>query len=288
MTSQADPANSPNLTAAKPAMLNIGCGRTYHRRWTNLDLAPVSPDVISCNITEGLPFQDQTFAAVYHSHLLEHLSPESGQRLLAECFRVLQPGGVLRIVVPDLEQIAKLYLQSHQQAWSDDNRDANYQWMKLELLDQLVRDRSGGQMGQYISGGRLSNEEFVKSRLGEEFLVCQSAESSADTHIAFSTRIRLSMDRFKHKMARRVVRWLLGHDAQRAFDEGMFRSEGEVHRWMYDRYSLRQSCLDTGFTSFEVCDSRTSRIPDFRTFELDEIGDQTRKPDSLFVECIRP
>ena len=251
--------------------------------WSRLD-----PEVIRCNITEGLPFSAGSFDAVYHSHVLEHLSPTSGQNLLHECFRVLRPGGILRTVVPDLEQIAQLYLKSHQQAWSNECLDANYQWMKLELLDQLVRDQSGGQMGRYISTGALSNEDFVKSRLGEEFLQCQSPTSSDESVKTFSGKIKASVSQFKHKMARRVVRWLLGGEAQQAFDEGMFRQQGEIHRWMYDRYSLRQLCQNTGFEDFRVCDSGTSEIANFSQFELDEVDQLTRKPDSLFVECRRP
>lgn len=269
------------------ALLNLGCGSNYHRDWVNLDLAPVSSEVTQCNITQGIPFQAGSFDAVYHSHVLEHLSQEQGIHLLKECLRILKPGGILRIVVPDLEQIAELYLQSHQQAWKDENLDANYQWMKLELLDQLVRNQSGGQMGRYIATGRISNEEFVRSRLGEEFQNCIEQENFQPT-VTIAGRISASVSRFKHKMARRVVRWLLGWEAQQAFDEGMFRSQGEVHRWMYDRYSLRQLCSDCGFQDFRVCDAFSSGIAQFSDYQLDCVGDRTRKPDSLFIECKRP
>lgn len=49
-----------------------------------------------------LPLADGSARAVYCSHVLEHLWPETIERVVDECRRVLAPGGVLRIVVPDL------------------------------------------------------------------------------------------------------------------------------------------------------------------------------------------
>src|SRR5207302_1827164 len=99
------------------------------------------------DVTSSLPFDDCHFDAVYHAHLLEHLPRERVPSFLGECFRVLKPGGVLRVVVPDLEQIARLYLESLEAAW-DGDRDASqrYRWAMLEMYDQMVRERPGGAM----------------------------------------------------------------------------------------------------------------------------------------------
>lgn len=61
------------------------------------------------NINNGLPFRDQVIDFVFSSHFLEHLDKASGQKMLAECRRVLKPSGVLRIAVPDLEYAWQLY-----------------------------------------------------------------------------------------------------------------------------------------------------------------------------------
>ncbi len=55
---------------------------------------------------QGIPFPDRSFDVVYHSHVLEHLSKSEASKFLKECSRVLRPQGVLRVVVPDLEEIA--------------------------------------------------------------------------------------------------------------------------------------------------------------------------------------
>ncbi|MEM9410662.1 MAG: methyltransferase domain-containing protein [Planctomycetota bacterium] len=277
-----------NSTA--PRLLNVGCGSHYHKDWTNLDLISDNLDVIPHDLTCGIPYSDDHFDAVYHSHVLEHLKPTDGIKLLKECFRVLKPGGILRVVVPDLERIAELYLEMHDKAWSG-NADAknDYDWMKLELLDQLVREHSGGQMGQFMSNPRIQNSEFVQSRVGHEFKVCRTAASGFENakKNAFE-KINDWTKTIRQNLAKKVVRLLLGSTAERAFSEGLFRNSGEVHRWMYDRFSLRETCEEIGFENFEIVSAPVSQIQSFSTYQLDVFESHIRKPDSLFTECRKP
>jgi predicted SAM-dependent methyltransferase len=85
--------------------LNLGCGSRFHKDWVNLDKHPTNSQVQKYDVQNGIPFPNNTFNVVYHSHLLEHLTKENGRIFMYDCFRVLKPGGVLRVVVPDLEQI---------------------------------------------------------------------------------------------------------------------------------------------------------------------------------------
>lgn len=57
----------------------------------------------------GLPFADGVADFVYSSHFLEHLFKEEAQHVLRESFRVLKPGGVIRVCVPDLAHALSLY-----------------------------------------------------------------------------------------------------------------------------------------------------------------------------------
>ncbi len=271
-------------------LLNVGCGRRYDRRWVNLDLASRDASVVQCDITQGIPFADGCFDAVYHSHVFEHLKPDQGEQLLAECFRVLAPGGVLRIVVPDLEKIAQLYLQKHEQAWSGDETAAvDYNWMKMELLDQLVREQSGGRMGPYMASSAIRNSEFVRQRVGDELSICRGQTDIENVRQpTLVTRVRVATRSYRERWAHRVVRWLLGRQKSNALREGLFRGQGEIHRWMYDRFSLRQLCQQFGFEDFSVCTAFQSKIKDYRQFQLDADQETIRKPDSLFVECVKP
>src|SRR5262245_57859715 len=117
------------------AMLNLGCGYKMNWTWTNIDfsayarlihhpllirflrgvgflsqqrsvrLGMIDPQIVLWDLRRGIPFGSETFSVVYSSHFLEHLEQNAAKRLLEECHRVLHPGGIVRIVVPDLEII---------------------------------------------------------------------------------------------------------------------------------------------------------------------------------------
>ena len=61
------------------------------------------------DLTKPLPFADDSVAAVFSSHVFEHLFRDEIVRLIAEVHRVLVPGGVCRVVVPDLEKVVAAY-----------------------------------------------------------------------------------------------------------------------------------------------------------------------------------
>ena len=268
-------------------MLNVGCGQRFHKDWVNVDLMPLDSSVQACDISQGLPFEDAQFDAVYHSHVLEHLEQDAGRALIGECLRVLKPGGVVRVVVPDLEQIASLYLQKHQQAWDENGPASDYQWMKLELLDQLVRSRSGGEMGQFIVADLSADKTFAKQRLGHEISLCDRPFQPIKKSGTLVAGLAIALNDFKNKMAHRCVRWLLGRQAEVALQEGLFRQQGEIHRWMYDRFSLRELFEKSGFVDFKVKQADESQIDRFVDFQLDSYNGEVRKPDSIFVEATK-
>ncbi|MBD2605362.1 methyltransferase domain-containing protein [Scytonema hofmannii FACHB-248] len=109
--------------------LNLGCGDRYHPDWTNVDIVSTGGSVIAHDLTQGIPFPNASFDLVYHSHVLEHIPKTEAESFLKECYRVLRPQGVLRVVVPDLEQIAKTYLIAVEQASSGSQEwTSNYEW----------------------------------------------------------------------------------------------------------------------------------------------------------------
>jgi SAM-dependent methyltransferase len=63
------------------------------------------------DLTKTLPFADNTVSVIYGAHVLEHLYLTDARRLLRECQRVLQPGGTIRMVVPDLRAFVEHYLK---------------------------------------------------------------------------------------------------------------------------------------------------------------------------------
>lgn len=270
-------------------LLNVGCGATYHTAWVNLDVEPLSRDVLRHHAASPLPFEDCSFDACYSSHLIEHLSPVDARLLLKEMHRVLKPGGIIRVVVPDLESIVRLYLAALEEVRNTGaEAQARYDWAVLELLDQMVRSSSEGEMGDFLRNCPAHARQFVKSRIGAE-----ADRIWGDRPVAGERTTKLCIS--AGWLVARVRFWLIcccawlfgGNRGLRAVKEGWFRSSGETHRWMYDRFSLGRLLQDADFEDVVVCAPDASLIPGFASYGLDVVHDMVRKPDSLFMEGVR-
>lgn len=80
--------------------LHVGSGSKHFAGWINLDMNRKGD--FTLDLREGLPFADGSVERIYTEHTLEHFRREDdGPFLLAECLRVLEPGGRIRITVPD-------------------------------------------------------------------------------------------------------------------------------------------------------------------------------------------
>jgi predicted SAM-dependent methyltransferase len=91
--------------------LNLGSGSTPIPGFVNVDALEDAPGVdVVADISERLPFDDGAAELVYASHLLEHFPTDHVPKLLAEWRRVLAPGGVLLVAVPDLDAIASILI----------------------------------------------------------------------------------------------------------------------------------------------------------------------------------
>jgi len=62
------------------------------------------------DIRRGLPFGDASCRFIFSEHVFEHLDMQELRRVTSECYRVLEPGGMIRIVTPDLEKWAQAYV----------------------------------------------------------------------------------------------------------------------------------------------------------------------------------
>ena len=153
----------------KLAYLNLGCGTTYHKDWTNIDFVSNSDDVMAYNLIKGIPQPDGIFEVVYHSHALEHFPKTIAVDFIKECYRVLKPNGIIRIVIPDLEQICLNYIKYLNESLNGvHGASEKYNWTMLELFDQVVRSATGGEMIEYIKDISKNNDSFLIERNGHE------------------------------------------------------------------------------------------------------------------------
>jgi len=119
--------------------LNLGSGRRVIPGWINIDIHPLiplskipgatwllfklglipevaykmkwPPEMLWHDVRKGLPFGDETVDYIYASHFFEHFRVDEAEKILVECRRVLKPEGILRIVLPDLEILARKYVE---------------------------------------------------------------------------------------------------------------------------------------------------------------------------------
>jgi len=142
--------------------LNLGCGSVRPHGWINIDSSlnanvqkipflgkyiakmfnPVmyeSSNFKYMNLNKTWKFENESVHIVYASHLFEHLSLKSADLFLREAYRSLIPGGVMRIVVPDLYQIASKYL--------DDYKKSNYNEDPTQFFMWAINMHREGQYG---------------------------------------------------------------------------------------------------------------------------------------------
>lgn len=89
--------------------LQIGTGGNPLPGWLNTDLEPTAAEVAYLDATKPFPMKDESFSSVFSEHMIEHITYKDGLFMLQEVYRVLKPGGKVRIATPDIKQIIALY-----------------------------------------------------------------------------------------------------------------------------------------------------------------------------------
>jgi SAM-dependent methyltransferase len=169
-------ASSRERLDGRPLIINLGCGVKTSDLCVNVDfsiyvilkqnrwLLPfVAPIIgrdrveringmrgttICHNLKKGIPFPSNSADAVYHSHLMEHIDRDGVLGFQKEIFRVLKPGGIQRVCVPDLERLIGDYNKSL--AADDVTREASvrHDASIAAIFEQTVRRSSAGAKGR--------------------------------------------------------------------------------------------------------------------------------------------
>jgi predicted SAM-dependent methyltransferase len=146
--------------------LNLGCGHVTPGGWVNVDgsnrawLASRLPAVdrlftsigvlprseftgeaVYADLTKEFPWPDGSASAVYMGEVLEHFTPEAGEALVRRCHKVLRPGGVLRLRVPDNARFWRNYLEEYTATRARPRKDwtiEHSQWIERFFRDICV------------------------------------------------------------------------------------------------------------------------------------------------------
>lgn len=93
----------------KKLKLHLACGPHIVDGWVNIDILKEKGIVVH-DLREPLPYKDSHVDAIFHEHFIEHLSKTEAEAFLKDCYRVLKPGGVMRIGWPDLKKLINAYV----------------------------------------------------------------------------------------------------------------------------------------------------------------------------------
>lgn len=271
--------------------INLGCGPVFvdSPEWINLDYSPSAPTVRKANLLGRLPLEDATASVVYSSHFFEHVPRPIVPGLLGECFRILKPGGYVRFVLPDMENMVREYTRMRERG---EHEKADF--VVLEMIDQCVRSVPGGELGRLYSKlkqapvAQLDLINFICERTGEN----QHAGSSvAQMPYRGGMGIIRLMQRGRGR-AERVWTQAVLRLLPKAFrtQNVSLAGVGERHHWLWDFHQLQQELEVAGFTGVQRRTSDSSAITDFpfRPLDIDVDGRPRKGAESMYVEAFRP
>ena len=112
--------------------LNIGCGPNRKQDWVNIDL--VSNVDLSLDMREAMPFSDNSAAIIYSEHFFEHLDyPGPATQFLKECHRILKPGGIFSVGVPNEELSLQAYVARDEEAFANSRAKWHPAWCQTRM-----------------------------------------------------------------------------------------------------------------------------------------------------------
>ena len=278
------------MQQASQPKINLACGGVFvvDDGWINLDYDASAAAVHRADLLSRLPLPSDHAALVYSSHFLEHIPRDQLVGFLTECRRILAPGGVLRLVLPDLENLCRAYL-THRERGEHGQAD----FVVMEMIDQCVRRESGGELGRYYRTLKSSPDEhvalieFVRERTGENIL-------SNPSHGPLKVR-RKAISYFARKLHRGIER--IWTRAVLQLLPKAFRSQnvslanvGERHHWLWDFEQLRAELERVGFKAVIRCTASESRFDGFpfQSLDLDAEGRPRKGAESMYIEAIKP
>lgn len=268
--------------------LNLACGPVFvdSPEWLNLDFAPTSSAVRQANLLDRLPLADESATLVYTSHFLEHVPRALVPGFLRECLRVLRPGSVLRLVVPDLENMAREYL-AMRETGAHDKAD----FVVMEIIDQCVRRESGGELGRFyrqmaaqpVDSAALMID-YIRARTGEDLRASGAGGAALYNLRHVSAALRSRFERAWIRLC------LLALPAAFRAQNVSLAAVGERHHWLWDFHQLKSALEAAGFIDVQRRSANSSAVADFpfQPLDLDAEGRSRKGAESLYVEARKP
>lgn len=146
--------------------VNVGCGRDIREEYINIDGRKIEGVDVVADV-RALPFEKGALDEIFASHVLEHFTERDGKQVLKYWYDLIKKGGILRIIVPNIDIMAKRYaagditwdaLRSVVLGGQDYSSDHHFNQFSADSLEHLVRE--------ILPSAKLSFEEIAR-RNGE-------------------------------------------------------------------------------------------------------------------------
>jgi SAM-dependent methyltransferase len=132
--------------------LNLGCGQIIQKGMINLDFF-FNPNLdYAADLRFPLKIESDSMDGIICEHTMEHLTYEQDDRLLAECYRIMKPGGTMRIILPDVSLFVKNYAEGNQ-AWFD-------KWEQIMFKESKDPVRSKRRLATPLSALSFVTQEY--------------------------------------------------------------------------------------------------------------------------------
>lgn len=171
-------ANSPKL--------HIGCGGVILNGWLNTDIVLENSKVTYLDAGKQFPLSENSFDYVYSEHLFEHLTYVQQCNYLAEAFRILKPGGKVRIATPNIEFLIKLMndnlteLEKSYLIWNNNTflkeyslNYSSFDYLNVYVINNYFKDwghqliHSQGSLEELLVKYNFSNIKFESVSMSE-------------------------------------------------------------------------------------------------------------------------
>ena len=231
--------------------------------WLNIDVVKKQDNVYNYNPNFGLPFLDESFDIIYVRDILERISESRSKNFLIDCLRTLNPGGVIRIAIKDLEGLCKNYLNEAEKLKNSDSSDElRLNFAKIELLDNLTLEGKAGKIEKFVKENFDKEKQYIIDRIGKD-----SANNikNSNTQIAYANETALP-----------------------AINSDEIISLNKYCN-LFDFYGLKKILKDVGFKEITKKAYNESFSEDYLNYNIDSDDEgKIKHPDEIFIEARKP
>jgi predicted SAM-dependent methyltransferase len=264
--------------------LNLACGDYFieSSQWENIDWAPKNAKIKQANLLKRLPFSNETFDLIYCSHFIEHIPIDSIHNFIIECSRVLKNNGRIRLVLPDLENIAREYISN-----IDKNHKIFAEFNIVEMIDQCVRKESGGELIKWYKNTQIDPDlmHYVHKRTG--YLLVTKINKRSNyllkiRNLTWRSVYVKAQNEYAKVLVKLLPKWYKENHVLKT-------ATGENHVWMYDFNSLHKILLKAGYKDICKLDAFHSLDTDFpiHPLDVDSLGNSRKGEESMYIEATK-